>query len=66
MTSDKKEEIKERKEDMKKIYLIPEVEVVKVETAMMLADSGEKFSLFRTESASTSENNGEFEYENAL
>ena len=51
---------------MKKIYLIPEMEVVRMETAMMLADSGEKFSLFRTTSASTSESNGEYEYENAL
>lgn len=49
---------------MKKIYLIPEMEVVRMETAMVLAESS--FSLFRTTNASTSESNGEYEYENAL
>ena len=51
---------------MKKIYMIPELEVVKVETAMVLANSDRSFSLFRTTSASTSGSDGDYEYENAL
>lgn len=50
---------------MKKIYLIPSMEIVKMETAMMLAES--TFSLFRTNDASIEQNgSGEDEYINAL
>ena len=50
---------------MKKIYMIPEIEVVKVETAMVLAES--TFSLFRSTTGATTGQNesGDYEYENA-